>query len=104
MALLALAGAAFLCSPGNVLKEDPSVGGHPAVCSAVRLCACSLGGNSDQRSAAGYPSLLAVVWCWGMGACTAAKLCEKHCVVPESPSLEQLQQLFSKQASFSSTF
>jgi len=48
MAVLALAGAASLCSPGVVLKDDPSVGGQPAVCGAVRQCACSLGGNIDQ--------------------------------------------------------
>lgn len=30
-----LPGAASLCSSGTVLKEHPSVGGHPAVCNAV---------------------------------------------------------------------
>lgn len=104
MAVLALAGAPSLCSPGTVTKEDPSVGGDPAVCSVVTLCACSLGGNIDQRSAMGYPSLLVVVRCWGMGVCMAAKLWEKHCAVPESQRLEQPRQSFSKQAAFSSTF
>ena len=104
MAVLVLAGAASFCSPGTVLKEDPSVGAHPAVCSAVRVCVCSLGGSINQRSATGYPSLLVVVRCCGMDACMAVKLCEKHCVVPESQSSEQPQQSFSKQAAFSSTF
>lgn len=39
MPILALAGAASLCTPGTILKRDPSVGGHPDVCGAVRLCA-----------------------------------------------------------------
>lgn len=39
MSILALAGAASLCTPGTVLEGSPSWGEHPAVCGAVRLCA-----------------------------------------------------------------
>lgn len=62
MSVIALAGAASLCTPGTVLKRDPSVGEHPAVCCAVRLCAWKY-----QRSAAEYPSLPSNGWVLGNG-------------------------------------
>lgn len=74
MSVLAFAGAASLCTPGTVLKRDPSVGEHPAVCGAVRLCAWKY-----QRSATEYPSFALQWLCaeeWVL--CTAGTLHEKH--------------------------
>lgn len=52
MSILAFTRAASLCTPETILKRDPSVGEHPAVCGAVRLCAWKY-----QRSAPEYLSL-----------------------------------------------